>query len=516
LPRERWSSKLGVILAVAGSAVGLGNFLRFPGKVASNGGGAFMIPYFVSFLLLGLPLMWIEWTIGRFGGGFEHSTAPGIFQTMWKKSRFIKYFGVIGIFGPIVIFVYYTYVESWLLGYSLFAITGKYSACTDKESMTVFLEAYQGLVSNEHFDGLWTSYLFFLITFAVNILVVCFGISRGIERVCKWGLPLLFLMAVVLVVRVLTLGSPIPEHPEQSIINGLGFLWNPDWSSLLNGKVWLEAAGQIFFTLSCGFGVILTYASYLKRNDDVALSGLSAAITNEMAEVVLAGSLVIPAAFVFLGSAGIKEVSDANVFNLGFVTMPLVLQNLAFSRLFGFLWFFLLFIAGVTSSISLTAPAIAFMEDEFNLTRREAGITFAVVTFVLCQPVIFFLGNGVMGEMDFWGVSVCLVVFASIETILFAWVFGMDKAWTELHAGSDITIPKIYRFIIKYVTPTALATILVVWLVQEWTDVILMKEVPEANKPFVIVTRIGLLGIFVLLSIIVWIVWRRRPQKENQ
>lgn len=516
MPRDRWSSKLGVILAVAGSAVGLGNFLRFPGKVASNGGGAFMIPYFVSFLLLGLPLMWIEWTIGRFGGGFGHSTAPGMFHTMWKKSRFIKYFGVIGIFGPVVIFVYYTYVESWLLGYSLFAVTGKYSACMDKEGMTAFLHAYQGLVSNEHFSGIWTSYMFFLITFAVNILVVCFGVSRGIERVCKWGLPVLFLMAVILVVRVLTLGSPIPEHPEQSIINGLGFLWNPDWSALLHGRVWLEAAGQIFFTLSCGFGVILTYASYLKRNDDVALSGLSAAITNEMAEVVLAGSLVIPAAFVFLGSAGIKEVSEGGLFNLGFITMPLVLQNLAFSKVFGFLWFFLLFIAGVTSSISLTTPAIAFMEDEFNLTRREAGITFAVVTFVLCQPVIFFLGNGVMDEMDFWGVSVCLVVFASIETILFAWVFGMDKAWTELHVGSDITIPKIYRFIIKYVTPLALATILVVWLVQEWTDVILMKEVPEENKPFVIVTRIGLLGIFIFLSIVVWIVWRRRPQKENQ
>jgi len=358
--------------------------------------------------------------------------------------------------------------------------------------------------------------MFFLVTFAVNILVVCFGISRGIERVCKWGLPLLFLMAIILVIRVLSLGCPFPDRPEQSIINGLGFLWNPDWKALLSGKVWLEAAGQIFFTLSCGFGVILTYASYLKRNDDVALSGLTAAITNEMAEVVLAGSLVIPAAFAFLGSSGIKEVSDANVFNLGFVTMPLILQNLAFAKIFGFLWFFLLFIAGVTSSISLTQPAIAFMEDEFNLTRREAGIVFAVVTFVLCQPVIFFLGNGVMAEMDFWGVSVCLVVFASIETILFAWVFGMDKAWTELHTGSDITIPKIYRFIIKYVTPLALATILVVWLVQEWKDAVLMKAVPQADRPFVLVTRLGLLGIFVFLSIIVWIVWRRRPQKEKQ
>jgi len=114
--REKWGSRLGIILAVAGSAVGLGNFLRFPGKCAVNGGGAFLIPYFVSLLLLGLPLMWVEWTIGRVGGGFGHSTAPGMFHTMWNKNRFIKYCGVIGIFGPIVIFIYYVYIESWLLG----------------------------------------------------------------------------------------------------------------------------------------------------------------------------------------------------------------------------------------------------------------------------------------------------------------------------------------------------------------------------------------------------------------
>ena len=122
MKRERWGSKLGVILAVAGSAVGLGNFLRFPVQAARNGSGAFMIPYFIAFFLLGIPLMWIEWTIGRFGGGFGHGTAPGIFHSLWRKNNFIKYFGVIGIFGPIAIFIYYVYIESWLLGYSFFSL----------------------------------------------------------------------------------------------------------------------------------------------------------------------------------------------------------------------------------------------------------------------------------------------------------------------------------------------------------------------------------------------------------
>lgn len=519
MARERWGSKLGVILAVAGSAVGLGNFLRFPGLAAHYGGGVFMIPYFISFLLLGLPLMWVEWTIGRFGGGFEHSTAPGIFQTMWQKNRFIKYFGAIGIFGPVVIFSYYTYIESWLLGYSVFAVTGKYAACTDAESMSSFLTGYQGLggPDNPYFGGLGTAYTFFLITFAVNIIVVSFGISRGIERFCKWALPLLFVIAIILIVRVFMLGAPDPAKPENSVINGLGFMWNPNWEALKHSEVWLAAAGQVFFTLSVGFGVILTYASYLTRNDDVALSGLTAATTNELAEVILGGSLVIPAAFVFLGASGIQELTagGGSIFNLGFVTMPLVLQKIAFGQFFGFLWFFLLFVAGVTSSISLALPAIAFLEDEFNLTRREASIIFAAVTFILCQPAIFFLGNGVLDEMDFWGTSVCLVVFATIEAILFGWVFGMDKAWKELHTGSDIRIPGIYRFIIKYVTPLFLLTILGTWMVQKWIDVILLKGVAKENLSLVIMTRLGLLGLLVFLALMIWIVWKRRPDQTQ-
>jgi SNF family Na+-dependent transporter len=516
MSQQRWGSRLGVVLAVAGSAVGLGNFLRFPGVAANNGGGAFMIPYFVSFFLLGLPLMWIEWTIGRFGGGFGYSTAPGVFDTMWQKNRFVKYFGVMGIFGPVVIFSYYTYIESWLLGYSVFSVTGQYAVCADSAAMAAFLRGYQGLETNAHFDGIGIAYLFFIATFAINVIVVGFGISRGIERFCKWALPLLLVIATILVVRVLTLGAPDPAKPENNIINGLGYLWNPHWDALKNPSVWLAAAGQIFFTLSCGFGVILTYASYLRRNDDVALSGLTAAATNEMAEVVLGGSLVIPAAFAFIGAAGIEIIAGQGIFDIGFITMPLILGKMAYGQVFGFLWFFLLFVAGVTSSISLAQPAIAFMEDEFNLTRREASVLFAVVTFLLCQPVIFFLGNGVLGEMDFWGTTVCLVVFATVEVILFGWVFGIDRAWTELHAGSDIRIPGIYRFIIKYITPLMLLTILATWIWKDWKKQLFLEDVAVGDRPIVLMTRVGLMGLFIFLLLMVRIVWRRRPETANQ
>jgi SNF family Na+-dependent transporter len=510
--KERWSSKIGVILAVAGSAIGIGNFLRFPAQAANNGGGAFMIPYFTALLLVGLPLMWIEWTIGRFGGGFGHSTAPGIFHTLWNKNKFIKYFGVIGIFGPIIIFIYYIYIESWLLGYSVFAIMGKYAACTTQQSMLSFLHSYQGM-NNEYFGGIGTAYFFFVITFLLNIGVIYLGVSKGIEKVCEYGLPVLFVFAIILLIRVFMLGTPDAAAPDNNVINGLGFMWNPDWSALGNAKVWVAATGQIFYTLSVGIGVILTYASYLTKDDDVALSGLGAAATNELAEVILGGSIVITAAFVFFG-ANTKAVAASGTFNLGFVTMPLILQKVAFGNVFGFMWFMLLFLAGVTSSISLAQPAVAFLEDEFNFTKRRASGIFGIVTFILCQPVIFFLGRGVLDELDFWSVNVCLIVFATVEAILFGWIFGMEKAWTQLHTGSDIKIPKIYQFIIKFITPLFLLLLMGFWAWQEWGTVILMKNVSAENKPYIFATRIGLLIFFGLLTYLVRHSWHKRKQKE--
>ncbi|MCM8783389.1 MAG: sodium-dependent transporter [Candidatus Omnitrophica bacterium] len=509
--RDTWRTRLGVILAVAGSAVGLGNFLRFPVQATANGGGAFMIPYFISLFLFGIPLMWIEWTIGRYGGGFGHGTAPGIFHSLWEKNRFIKYFGIIGIFGPLVIFIYYTYIESWTLGYSFFALTGKYANLGSSQEMRDFLGGYQGLVKNQFFSGLGWAYLFFTITFFLNILVVYYGVSGGIERLSKIAMPLLFCCAILLAVRVLSLGAPDPLRPDWNVRNGLGFLWNPDFSALRSPRVWLAAAGQIFFTLSVGIGVILTYASYLSKNDDVALSGLTSAVTNEFAEVILGASVVIPAAFVFFGPVEIKNIANAGSFDLGFITMPMVLQKIAFSRFFSFLWFFLLFLAGLTSSVSLAQPAIAFLEDEFDIERRKAVKIFAFITFILCQPSIFFLSRGVLNDLDFWGGTFCLVLFGTIETILFAWVFGMERAWTEIHHGADINIPGFYKFIIKYITPSILIAILFSWILgKDGRDTIFLRNIPPTNRIYILSMRILLIIIIVTLAILVKIAWKRR------
>ncbi|MBL7157257.1 MAG: sodium-dependent transporter [Candidatus Omnitrophica bacterium] len=514
--RQSWGSQIGIILAVAGSAVGLGNFLRFPVQAASNGGGAFMIPYFVALFLVGLPLMWVEWTLGRFGGGFGHSTAPGVFHTVWRKNRFIKYFGVIGIFGPLIIFIYYTYIESWTLAYSFFALLDKYSGATTQGAMQSFLRGFQGLEKNSFFTSMIPAYIFFLIAFTLNMSVLYHGIKGGIERLVKIAMPILFICAVALVIRVLMLGAPNASKPTWNLLNGMGFLWNPQFEALKSARVWLAATGQIFFTLSVGIGVILTYASYLSKTDDVALSGLSAVSVNEFVEIILGASIVIPAAFVFFGPGQVTEVAKSGAFNLSFVTMPLIFEQIPWSALFGFVWFFLLFVAGITSSVSLAQPAIAFLEDEFNISRKKAMWIFGLATFILCQPAIFFLGHGVVDELDFWGGTFCLVVFATVEIILFGWVFGMDKAWEEIHRGADMRVPKIYKFIIKYVTPSFLITLLTVWFWQEWLPIISMQNVAPQDKPYVLGTRILLLSIFLILSFLVRAAWKKRRTGKQE
>ena len=516
--RQAWGTRIGIIMAVAGSAIGLGNFLRFPVQAASNGGGAFLIPYFISLFLLGIPLMWVEWTLGRYGGGYGHGTAPGIFHTMWEKNRFIKYFGVIGIFGPLVIFIYYTYVESWTLAYSFFALTGKYAgaAASAETGMRSFLSAFQGLEKNNYFSSFVPSYTFFLITFFANIAVIYYGIKGGIEKLCKIAMPLLFIFGVAIMIRVFTLGAPDPARPEWNIANGLGFMWNPDFSVLASAKVWLAAAGQIFFTLSVGIGVILTYASYLSKGDDVVLSGISAVSMNEVAEVIIGGSIVIPAAFIFFGPDSIQAIAKGGAFNLGFVTMPLVFEKVFMGAFFGFIWFLLLFLAGITSSVSLAQPAVAFLEDEFGINRPKSVFIFGAVSFILCQPAVFLLGKGIVNELDFWGGTFCLVLFATVEIILFAWIFGMDRAWAEIHHGADMKLPIAYKFIIKFVTPVFLLLILGFWLYQDGIETILMKNVSAADRPFILATRAFLVFIFVAIAVMVKVAWRRSSGRARR
>lgn len=508
--REQWGSRIGLILAVAGNAVGLGNFLRFPVQAAQNGGGAFMIPYFIFFLILGIPLMWIEWGIGRHGGRHGHGSAPGMFQRLWKNP-IAKYFGTLGLFISLVIMIYYTYIESWTLGYSFFSITKMYFGETSFESMKDFLYSYQGRMVGD-FSSVWTSYIFLMITFTINFWVLLRGISKGIEKLAKIAMPLLFLFAIILAIRVFTLGTPDPNNPENSVMSGFAFIWNPNFALLENPSVWLAAAGQIFFTLSVGMGTIHAYASYLKPKDDIALSALTTSATNEFAEVILGGSIAIPAAVAFFGVTVTTQIAMGGAFDLGFVSMPLIFRQIPFGEFFGFIWFLLLFFAGITSSVAMGQPVVAFLEEELGITRKKAVGILAIVVFTAVQFVVFFLKYGFLNEMDYWAGTFGLVVFALIETILFMWIYDGEKAWEEMNSGGDIKIPRAFFYIMKYVTPLVLVTVMGWWFINDAYPILVLTGVPVENVPYIWGARILMIVILLGLFFMVRNAWKRKEE----
>ncbi len=460
--REHWGSRIGIILAVAGSAIGLGNFLRFPAVACRNGGGAFMIPYFISFLLLGIPLCWMEWSMGRYGGRYSHGSLPGILDAVVRKP-WAKYLGVLGLFVPAVIFLYYTYIESWCLAFSVFSLAGTYRNVAEPLAMKTFLQGFQGLTDG---SSLGPAYGFFLITFAVNMMVVYRGLTRGIEFLCKIAIPVLLVGGVLLVIRIWTMDSPVPDMPDRTLNQALGFMWNPDFGALRNPTVWIEAAGQIFFTLSVGLGAIMTYASYLREQDDVVLSSTTACGMNEMVEVVIGGSLVIPAAYLFFGLEQTRAMAQSS-FDLGFVTMPCIFNGIPWGDVFGFYWFFLLFLAGITSSISLMQPLVSFLEDEFGWTRHRAVTVIGIFAFVCSHACIFGLSMGVLDEFDFWGATLAIVICAMIEVLVFIRYMGVARGWEELHRGGDIRLPGWLKGVF-YVTPVYLGAILLYWAIFSW------------------------------------------------
>lgn len=512
--REHWATKIGLILAVAGNAVGLGNLLRFPVQAAQNGGGAFMIPYFAAFLFLGLPLMWLEWGMGRYGGKLGHGSVPGMFDAMWKNP-IAKYIGAAGLFISSVILIYYVYIESWTLGFSFFSLTKQYFGETSFEAMGSFLASYQG-VGKGYFGSILPAYIFLLITMTLNIWVLYRGISKGIETLAKIAMPLLLIFAAVLLIRVITIGTPDPiNHPDWNVKSGFAFLWNPDFSRLSSASVWLAAAGQIFFTLSLGLGCIQAYASYVRENDDVALGGLSTASINEFVEVIFGGGIAIPIAVAFFGVVTTQEIARGGSFNLGFVSLPIIFQKIPFGEFFGFLWFLLLFFAGITSSVALAQPLITFLKDEFNLSHGKATAVIASITFIGVQFVVFFLANGFLDEMDYWAGTFGLAFLALFEVIIFAWIFGMKKGWEEITRGAEIKIPKIFYYIIKYVTPAYLLFIFVNWIFRDAIPILLMKHVNEADIPYRWGARILMAVMLIGIMILIRVAWKRKEKRSS-
>ncbi|NWF76788.1 MAG: sodium-dependent transporter [Nitrospirae bacterium] len=539
-PRDQWKTKIGLVLAMAGNAIGLGNFLRFPGKAAANGGGAFMIPYFIALIIMAIPIMWLEWAQGRFGGMRGHGTTPGMFHVIWKNP-IAKYLGVLGIFIPTIIVIYYTYIGSWTLGFGIYILLNEFpkvdqsvlnnGLSTPQIAETIlrpfdeFRISYTGKPCGEFLQVQFFTYFIFIAVLLLSLWILVRGVSKGIEILAKVAMPMLFLIAIVLVIRVFTLGHPVSG--EFGPMDGFSFLWEPKWFIerdgrqifvLLDPYIWLEAAGQVFFTLSLGFGAIQCYASYISKNDDVVLTGLATTSANEFAEVILGGSLTIPAAAAFFGVSSAQIIASQGSFYLGFTSMPAIFSFLPVGNVLGSLWFILLFLAALTSVVAMAQPMMAFLEDEIKLTRRQAAILLGLFWFLSSHIPIFLRGGWQV--MDFWAGTFGPPLLAFVEVILMMWLFGADKTWKEIHRGAVMKVPRFFYYTAKYITPVFLGIIFSTWIYQNIaspffkgnTSQIALEGVEMGWAVWV--TRLFLITIFIGLCFIIFLVWRKREILE--
>ncbi len=516
---EGWGTRLGIILAVSGSAVGLGNFLRFPGQAAQNGGGAFLIPYFCALIFLGIPIGWAEWTMARYGGRKGLHSGPAIMGVAGKGS-IARYLGVLAVLIPLAVSFYYTYVEAWCLGYAWHyfnALVGTTAgvgvdvAAPIAEQTAVAGDFYENFVGRKEDGVLYgnsiETLLFWILTFSVNIFLVYRGISKGIEKFCSIAMPTMAVCAIIVLIRVLTLGTPDPAVPEQSVVSGLGYMWNPDFSALANPQTWLAAAGQIFFSLSVGFGVILNYASYLKKKDDVALSGLTAMSTNEMFEVGFGGMITLTASIVFLGLSGTIAAVQGGTFGLGFTTLPVVFAHMGPAGNFiGAVWFFMLFLAAITSSISMYQPSLAFFEESLGISRRKATTMLVSICALGSFLVMYYSKGGeFMSAIDDWVGTFLIFVLAGVQIICFSWIFGIDRGWRELHMGASIRIPVIFKFVMQYVAPVYLLVVFVAFCINNlpgWISNVMGSQYQQG--------ALALVGAVTLLLVFcVWVGERR-------
>ena len=372
--REQWSGQLGFLMAAIGSAIGLGNIWRFPGVAYSNGGGAFMIPYIIALLAVGVPVLLLDYALGhRYRG-----SSPAVFRRVSARFEWLGWWHVVICF---VIMTYYVVIVAWALRYTIFSLTIAWG-----EDAAGFFNEYIGLgtiseagvpaYSARPIAGVVVP---LVLVWAYGLYVVARGVSRGVERANRIFLPVLVVMFLMLVVRAMLLPGAT---------DGLNTLFTPDWGKLGDYRVWMAAFGQIFFSLSIGFGIMLTYASYLKRRSNLVGTGLTAAFANSSFELLAGIGVFATLGFMaHVQNVPVGELEDISGPALAFVTFPTIISQMPGGPVFGFLFFASFTLAGLTSFISIiqvVAPAVAEKFGWSNVTATLAcGLPSAVLSFVL-------------------------------------------------------------------------------------------------------------------------------------
>ena len=436
--RGSWGSKVAFVFAATGSAIGLGNIWRFPMAVGENGGAVFVLVYIIAVAVVGFTVMLAELTLGRYSQknpvGAIEKVRPG---SLWKGM------GYLGLITAVFILSYYAVLAGWAVGYLMKTISG----------------AFKGTVTAGISDAVFTKFtgdpiqvlIFFVIILAVTTFIISRGVKEGIEKWTKVLMPLLFLLIVYLAIRALLL--PGAEK-------GISFYLNPDFSKL-SGKVILMALGQAFFSLSLGMGIMVTYGSYINKKDNLVTSAGWVCFSDFLI-AFLAGIIIFPTLFAIPG------ISPAEGPGLVFKVFPLIFSQIPGGTFFGALFFMLLIVAALTSTISLLEVPVAFLMDELNWTRGKSAWIMGSIIFILGVPsalsaggMFFFTKIDFLGKVDFIFGNISLAVGAFFLCIFVGYIWKIKNALKEISSGSpSFKLGPVWAFSVKFFTPIVILFIL--------------------------------------------------------
>lgn len=435
--RSSFSGGLGFVLAAAGSAVGLGNLWRFPYLVAQYGGGIFILVYLILALTFGFSLLVMEIGMGR----KTKASAIRAFETINKKFAFVGYLATLV---PIIILPYYCVIGGWVLKYMMVYLTGEGGLAADS--------SYFGSYVSKADEPL----VYFLIFLILTTAIVLLGVKQGVERVSKALMPILLVLAVGIAIYVATIPGAL---------DGIKYYLLPDFSKF-SFKTVCAAMGQLFFSMSLAMGIMISYGSYVKDDVNVMKSVNHIEIFDTVV-ALLSGFMIVPAVFVFSGEEGLKSSGVGLMFS----TLPRVFADMPFGNFIGFIFFVLVFLAALTSSISVLEAIVSNIIDKFKIDRKKAGIMVGIFSFFLGIPSA--LGFGVLGNVmplgmdfltffDYISNSILMPIVALFTCIMIGWVVGTKEIEDEVTKnGEKFTRKGIFRVMIKYIAPVCLVVILI-------------------------------------------------------
>lgn len=430
---------MGALLALIGGAVGLGNFLRFPFQAAKWGGGAFLVPYAVALVVVGLPLVWMEMALGRKGAQSGAQSAPGLLASV-QGGRAGWFVGLLGVYVSLVVGAYYAYLMGWTLGYAYWGAIGKFTR-----------QRLEGVVAQHEvfLDG--PAWIFWGLSWGVFGMILRLGLRSGVEKASLYGLPALFLLAIGLALGTLLLGHT-GRCPTCSAWEGLRYLYMPRWDALTQPAVWLAATGQVFFSVGVGFAMYPVYAAFAQRID-ITREGFLTVIANTLTEVGLGGLIVIPLVAAFLG---VEAVAARAGFGMGFEVMPYVLMEWG-GRLLVVAWYLLLFVAALTSLLAMGWVGVTWLSETLGGPPQKWAWPLTGGLALLSVPAVAGYKAGTLDLYDSWGGTLFLVLAALGHW----WLFLRRGGWGVLTQESSWRLWNGWRFLMQWGTPVFLGALLV-------------------------------------------------------